>query len=95
MPTALTVTAKMVKMENIFCLITKRGAQRTSDLFVFNQGHHAGPLKESERLGHMNDALSVLLTGSLTCAGRITSAGIFTIWAALQVCVKNHVKAKN
>lgn len=73
----------------------KRGAQRASDVFVLNQDHHGGPLRESERLGHMNDALSVLLTASLACAGQITSARMITIWAALQVCVQNHVKAKN
>lgn len=54
-------------MENISSVMTKRGAQRTLDLFVFNQACHTGPLKQFERLGHMNDALSVLLTCSLTC----------------------------
>lgn len=47
--------------------MTKKGAQRTLDLFVFNQAPYTGPLKQFERLGHMNDALSMLLTRSLTC----------------------------
>lgn len=64
---------------NISYVMTKSRAQRTSDLFVFNQGHHTGPLKECKSLGH------------------VTTVGIITIIIrpALQVCVKNCVKAKD